>query len=109
MDQSRQSSNLATKGGFSNIMHTAYSGGKNISQVILRKSDLNVLPTHISYLRENTDCGKRLKGKKNENAEEKRNFDIEDREEVFAALENGVEDQLCLHVRRVGNRRPTEP
>ena len=49
----------------------------------------------------------RDKIKTNENAEEKRNFDIEDREKVFAALENGVEDQLCLHGRRVGNRRPT--
>lgn len=107
MEQSCQGSSPATKGGFSNIMHTAYCGGETISQGILRKSDLNVLPTHISYLRENTDCGKRLKGKKNENAEEKRNFDIEDRAELFAALENGVEDQLCLPVRRVGNRRPT--
>jgi hypothetical protein len=50
-------------------MHTAYSGGETISQGILRKSDLNVLPTYISYLRENTDCGKKLKRKKNENAE----------------------------------------
>jgi hypothetical protein len=107
MDQSCQGSNPATKGGFNNIMHTAYSGAETISQDILCKSDLNVLPTHISYLRENTDCGKRLKGKENENAEEKRNVDIEDRVEVFAALENGVEDQLCLHVKRVGNRRPT--
>jgi hypothetical protein len=107
MDQSCQGSNPARKGGFNNIMHPAYSGGETISQGILRKSDLNALPTHISFLRENTDCGMRLKGIKNENAEGKRNFDIEDREEVFAALENGVEDQLCLHVRRVGNRRPT--
>jgi len=107
MDQSCQGSNPATKGGFNNVMHTAYSGGETISQGILRKSDLDVLPTHISYLRENTDWGKRLKGEKNENAEEKRNFDIEDREEMFAALENDVEDQLCLHVRRVGNRRPS--
>lgn len=104
MDQSCQGSDPATKDGFNNIMHTAYSEGETISQGILRKSDL---PTHISYLCENTDCGKRLKWKKNENVEEKRNFDIEDREEVFAALENGVEDQLCLNVRRVGNGRPS--
>jgi hypothetical protein len=52
-------------------MHTAYSGGEIVSQCILRKSDLNVLPTHISYLRENTDCGKRLKGKRNENTEKR--------------------------------------
>jgi hypothetical protein len=45
-------------------MHTAYSAGETIAQGILRKSHLNVLPTHISYRRENTDCGKRLKGKR---------------------------------------------